>query len=318
MSMKSMPLRWIQFAALSALLCAAAIASDGHSQKNHLPRGVQQLHSETIHNFFSIEDKVFSGSTPDSEAGFEELADRGVKTIISVDGGKPEVDLARKFGITYIHLPIGYDGTSETNLLRIIRAVELADGPIFMHCHHGEHRGPAAVAWVCEALQGWSTNQAVAWLKAAGTSSNYPKLYEQTANFKVPTREQLNAVPADFPETATVSGLVDAMVEIDNRWNHLKGVQEAGYTTPKDHPDLVPSQEAVLLMEGYRELARTDEAKNLGDDFIQHLQAAEKNAQEIHAFLKGSDKDRIDRSRADTLWSIASKACSTCHKHYRN
>ena len=63
-----------------------------------------------LHNVFPIGDKVFSGSSPEGRAGFESLHAMGIRTIISVDGAKPHVDLAREQGLRYVHIPIGYDG----------------------------------------------------------------------------------------------------------------------------------------------------------------------------------------------------------------
>jgi hypothetical protein len=126
------------------------------------------------------------------------------------------------------------------------------------------------------------------------------------------------SIPANFPEQAAVSGLVEGMVEIDARWSHLKAVQKAGYKVPASHPDLVPATEAVVLMETYRELARTREAKDRGADFLSRLEAAERDAAELHAFLKANLNRSIDAAAADTLWSKLAQSCAACHKKYRN
>lgn len=68
------------------------------------------LPSTNLHNVFAVAPRIFSGSSPENEAGFVELAKLGVKTVISVDGAKPDVEMARKHGLKYVHLPIGYDG----------------------------------------------------------------------------------------------------------------------------------------------------------------------------------------------------------------
>ena len=39
--------------------------------------------------------------------------------------------------------PIGYDGVPREQALRMIKAVQVAKGPVYFHCHHGKHRGPA-------------------------------------------------------------------------------------------------------------------------------------------------------------------------------
>jgi protein tyrosine phosphatase (PTP) superfamily phosphohydrolase (DUF442 family) len=276
--------------------------------------GVKALRSNHLENVFSIEEKIFSGSSPHDEQGFQELKALGVKTIISVDGGKPDVEAARKYGMRYIHIPIGYDGTTLSNASRIAKAADTADGAVYVHCHHGKHRGPAAVAVICESRGIWSASQGEAWLKQAGTSPDYPGLYRMAATFH--KSADYSKIPASFPERAAVSGLVDAMVEVDLRWGHLKAVQKAGYKVPPDHPDLVPEKEAILLMEAYRELARVKEARALGADFLDRLIKAEEQAASLHAFLKNGKS--LIKEQADALWKNAGQACSSCHKKYRN
>jgi len=134
----------------------------------------------------------------------------------------------------YVHLPHGYDGISTNLQLQLARAAETLPGPIYVHCHHGKHRGPAAAAIICMANNGWSSDQAETWLVAAGTATNYAGLYQVVRQFQKPTAAQLRSISSDFPETAKVSGLVDAMVDIDNRWDYLKAIRAAAYQTLKE------------------------------------------------------------------------------------
>jgi protein tyrosine phosphatase (PTP) superfamily phosphohydrolase (DUF442 family) len=99
-----------------------------------------------LHNVFPITDKFYSGSCPEGEAGFGSLRALGVRTVISVDGARPDVELARKHGLRYVHLPIGYDGVPRQQALRIARAVRDLPGPVYLHCHHGKHRGPVTAS----------------------------------------------------------------------------------------------------------------------------------------------------------------------------
>lgn len=107
--------------------------------------GFVRIEIPGIHNAFHVTDKVYSGSQPEGEGAFAALAKLGVKTIISVDGSKPDVEAARKHGLHYIHLPFGYDDIPTNRVVELAKAVESQPGPVFVHCHHGLHRGPAAV-----------------------------------------------------------------------------------------------------------------------------------------------------------------------------
>lgn len=277
--------------------------------------------SEHIEKLYSLGPRVLSGGSPESPEAFEELRKLGVTTIISVDGSKPRVDAARAAGLKYIHLPIGYDGASRSNIVNLIKAAQVSqtnEGKIFVHCHHGQHRGPAAAAIICQAEGSLDTSRALAWLKEAGTSPDYPGLFQMVDRFQRPAAEELAVAPNSFPETAAVTGLIQGMVEIDRRWDHLKAVRSAGYSAPANHPDLVPAKEAVLMAEAYRELARSEEAQQLGADFVRLLHSAGQQAAELGDLFKNTPLSTEARAAADRLMTDAARRCSSCHKQFRN
>src|SRR5262245_41133251 len=55
--------------------------------------------STNIHNLFQVTPRFFSGSQPVNDLAFAELAKVGIKTIVSVDGSKPDVEMARRHGL---------------------------------------------------------------------------------------------------------------------------------------------------------------------------------------------------------------------------
>ncbi len=279
------------------------------------------LHLPGIENAFQATDRVFSGSQPEGDEAFAALRKLGVRTLISVDGARPEVERAAKFGLRYVHLPHGYDGIPSNTALRLAQAAATVEGPIFVHCHHGKHRGPAAVGVICQATAGWSTNQAIAFMKQAGTSADYPGLYRANLGFRVPDAAELARLPADFPARVEVSGLVDAMVELDHRWDHLKAIQQAGWKVPANQPDLVPAGEAKLLAEAYRELQRTPEARTKGEPFREQLRQAETRAEALHAALKTSPASAPGTfvlRPAEDAFKGAGQSCTACHRQFRN
>lgn len=283
--------------------------------------GVQPLADPPgVHNLFVLGTNVYSGSTPEGEEGFAALEKLGVKTVISVDGAKPDVDVAKKHGLRYIHLPHGYDGISANLQLQFAKVGETLSGPIYVHCHHGKHRGPTAAAIVCMAKDGWSPEQATAWLSVAGTATNYAGLYDVVRNFKMPSATALRAICSDFPETARVSGLVEAMVGIDERWDNLKAVRAAGYLPSKDHPDLKPAQEMVILWEHYREAQRLPDAAHRGPDFLARLKKAEYEAKEaerlLRLYLPEAKPDL--RAQLDKCFDAMANTCAGCHKSFRD
>ncbi len=279
-----------------------------------------RIEAAGLHNVFRITDRLYSGSSPDGEAGFRSLKDLGIRTIITVDGMRPDVDTARKYGLRYVHLAFGYDGIPRTRILELARAARDLPGPIYVHCHHGQHRSPAAAAAIHLCLDAkCRVEQAVAEMKRAGTDPRYVGLYAVPASLVRPTREELDRVPADFPEVARVADLAQCMVGIDGRWDNLKAIRAAGWRTPAGQPDLDPPHEALQLVEQYREAARLELVRKRPDDFRRRLADAERRATELEAALRpGKPATPIDRAAAEEAFRKVGQACTRCHARYRD
>ncbi len=310
--------KFLRAAAFSAVAAIASAQADNGSAS--MPPKVVPLRAVAIDNLFRATDRIFSGSQPEGDEAFASLRKLGVKTIISVDGTRPDAERAAKFQLRYVHIPHGYDGIPAETAARLVKAARTLEGPIFVHCHHGKHRGPAAVGVICQATANWTPDQAVAWMKQAGTAPDYAGLYRANAEFCMPTAEELARVPDAFPSSAEVSGLVDAMVAIDHRWDHLKAVQKAGWRVPPGQPDLIPATEALLLQEAYRELQRDARAQAKGDAFLGLLRKAESDANDLQALLasRATTLDEAALRQADVLSKAAGEACAGCHKKFRN
>jgi len=276
--------------------------------------------SKHVEHFYRLGTKIFSGAQPHGEAAFQELQSKGIKTIISVDGAKPDVETAKRFNLRYVHLPIGYDGITPERELQIVKAARTLPGPIFVHCHHGKHRGPAAAAICCCAVEDWNVSRALSWLKSAGTSPKYVGLFRTIREFQMPTDAQLAKVPEKFPEIAAVPTLVKSMVAIDGYWEHLQWIQQAGFKQPPAHPDLDPPHEALQLAEHFRELTRTDDAKEFGKEYLTILKRCDTTAMKLHETLTTLKKQRRDDllQSAEKSMQQLQQQCAQCHRRFRN
>jgi protein tyrosine phosphatase (PTP) superfamily phosphohydrolase (DUF442 family) len=273
-----------------------------------------------VHNVIRLSDKLLSGGAPEEDEGFDSLKKLGVKTIISVDGARPDVERAKKFGHRYVHLPIGYDGVPREQALRIARAVRDLPGRVFIHCHHGKHRSPAAAVAVHLCLDGTCTpEKAVAILKQAGTGANYKGLYAATEQFKALSPEALDKVPADFPEETPPGDFVKLMGQVEKHFDYLKQIQAAGWKTPAKHPDLDPPHEALLLREAYTELARLPEAKERSDEMHRWLLEAAADAQKLEDALSAAKATGKSNEQAiQAAFTACTNQCAQCHRKYRD
>jgi protein tyrosine phosphatase (PTP) superfamily phosphohydrolase (DUF442 family) len=303
-----------------AAFCALVAASSGSTGAGESPPNTPtnrtawaRIEIPGIHNSFRVTDTIYSGSQPEGDAAFAALAKLGVKTIVSVDGSKPDVERAHKYGLQYVHLPFGYDGVPTNRVVELAKLRALARGPFFVHCHHGLHRGPTAVAVICEASAGWTPDQAEAWLRQAGTADDYQGLYRAAREFKAPTAVQLAAV-GSLPEVAPTPSLVDAMVAMDEHFDWLKKSQKAGWKTPRGQADIAPAHEATMLWEQLREMARTPDTAKRPDDYRQKLAAAESVAADFRTRLAKP----ADAPALDAAFKQFTQTCAACHKKYRN
>ena len=298
------------FAALLALSMTMASAQEAKPAPIAKP-----LESHDLHQLFDLGSGVISGSVPENDAGFAELARRGVKVIVSVDGSKPYVDLAKKHGLRYIHLPIGYDGIPSQRALELAKVATEEKEPIYVHCHHGKHRGPAAAALMLRLRAGWSAEQAENFLKQAGTAPDYAGLYKCVRDFEKPTAEALAKLPAKLPEITPPAPLVDAMVAVDEQFDQLKAAQKKAWKEVPGHPDLKPVQVATLLWENFREQGRLPEIEKQPASYKTKLAAAEKAAGELRTLL---GEAKLDPVRLDAAMQTSTKTCAECHKAHRN
>ena len=147
---------WALFAVVAALAIATAQAqTTAHApQPSSLqpPAGSAVAGAtSSLENLHQLSPTLYSGGEPHGDVAFSKLAELGVRTVVSVDGARPDVAAAKKHGLRYIHIPIGYDGVDPEAQAALTRVVREIEGPVFLHCHHGKHRGPAAAAVMCMA-----------------------------------------------------------------------------------------------------------------------------------------------------------------------
>jgi protein tyrosine phosphatase (PTP) superfamily phosphohydrolase (DUF442 family) len=268
-----------------------------------------------LHNVFRLGKQLYSGSSPEGKEGFQSLQKLGIRTIISVDGMSPDVETAKQFGLRYVHLPIGYDGVPREQALRLAKAVQELPGPVYVHCHHGQHRGPAAAAVTLLCLEPqFSVEQAEAFLHRAGTDPHYQGLISAPRSLVRPTKVELDCVVRDFPERSAISKLAHRMTEVDAIFEHLKLIKAANWQQPKDHPDLAPAHEALLLAEQFREAARATTRPQ--DEELQNwLKAAEGRAMELNAALR-TRPNGVTVIEAN--WTQIKSNCAACHAKYRD
>jgi protein tyrosine phosphatase (PTP) superfamily phosphohydrolase (DUF442 family) len=280
----------------------------------------QHLSEVPLENVYRLTDRVYSGGEPRTDEQFAALARLGIKTVVSVDGAVPEVEAARRHGLAYIHLPMGYGGMPRAQQRKIVRALSQATGAVYFHCHHGKHRGPAAAAIACMASEGWTSEQGLAWLKQAGTSPDYQQLIRDVAAFQRPSAGELAAVPARLPERIEPPPMVHSMVEIDGLFDDLVAWHKSGHAPPGRN-QRQPAETVVSLAEQFRELARSDAAATRNEEFRKLLSGAVDACETLRgdvAALRGGALTEDQKSRLDRSVKSLAQSCKDCHQRFRD
>jgi protein tyrosine phosphatase (PTP) superfamily phosphohydrolase (DUF442 family) len=287
---------------LAGLILVAAACWEPENVQER-PRNVvaaEPVESVHLPNLHRLTPGLYSGGSPHGEAGLAELAALGVRTVISVDGETPAVDAAAKRGLRYVHLPIGYDGLPRERIVQLAATIRSLPGPVYIHCHRGLHRGPAAAVAVCRVLADLDAAAAEQLLERLGTARKYPGLYASVDTVQPVTEQDLRRYPASrLPSTTTVSPLVEEMVAIETLWDGLSKRLETATGW-----DAALQADFVVFDERLQEAVR-----------LHPLGAAEFAGYAARLLQQTEFTTRRD-PRATR--SVVQEACQDCHRRYRD
>lgn len=255
--------------------------------------------------------RIYSGGEPSGKDAFAAIAELGVRTVVSVDGIRPDVETAETHGLRYVHIPIGYDGISCEAGRSLANLIKTAPGPFYIHCHHGKHRGPAAAAICCIAGGQMGGEEALKVLRQAGTSRDYDGLWRDVRSFRPPAEDE--PLPP-LRSVAEVGSLAGAMATIARAWDRLERCRDAGWRPPPDHPDLVPEQEALLIEESFHEaIRRRDRDGGEHARLLDAMRRSESDAVQLRRSLADGDHE----AAAERMRSLKSR-CQRCHETFRH
>ncbi|MEZ5978375.1 MAG: hypothetical protein R3F34_09165 [Planctomycetota bacterium] len=273
-----------------------------------------------LHNVYRLSDTIITGSEPHGEAAIERLSQWGVKTILSVDGKAPDAETAAKYGIRYVHVPIQYKGMTPEQEMEIVKTFRELEGPFYVHCFHGKHRGPAGAALGRLVLDGVSREQALAEMRQwCGTSSKYSGLYWSVASAELPTEAESRAYRFDFHSAAPLEGIGGAMVPISRAFENVDGLAGDDYAIDPSHPDIDPVNEAEILADYFARANGLDEVAAEPEDFRQWMADSVKASSDLLAALrevKTGEAGAVERANGALDW--VKQSCSACHSKYRN
>lgn len=271
--------------------------------------GLTKLKLESLPNAIEVDEAVLVGGTPDGAEAFALLAKRGCETVVSVDHSIPQVSLAKQHGLRYVHLPIGYSGPSPEQIRTLAALIQQSDQKVYIHCHHGRHRAPAAAAAGCITAGRLTTEQGKTLLQLAGTSRQYRGLFAAVENATVVSKEELLTKPLELPEQASVPDTAARMVEIDRLYESLRSSKRT--TASREHV-------LLLLEEQFNELLRVDpRAEKSKRDRPSGYRAELSQARDVVAGLRKSTDAAQPEHWESTLQALK-RSCKSCHQKHRD
>ena len=276
-----------------------------------------------LHHVFELSDNIISGAEPEGPDALATIASWGVKTILSVDGKVPDAETAAELGMRYVHVPIQYSGISEDEVLKIAKTFRELEGPFYVHCFHGKHRGPAAAAIGRVVLDGEARDRAIAEMRQwCTTSSKYEGLYATIATAEMPLAAATEAFDYGFEAAHAFEGTRACMVEMTRKWDLVKAAKKREWAADPDHPDVDMLQEATQLHQLYEACSALEESKAYPDDYRAWLEDGRAGSEALVRALTECAMEESGaeawRSAADAAYGEISASCASCHKAYRN
>lgn len=273
-----------------------------------------------LHNVFFLSDNIISGSEPADQASLQALQAMGVKTILSVDGKQPDAEQAAALGMRYVHIPIQYSGVSEGELAEISKTFRELEGPFYVHCFHGKHRGPAAAAIGRIVLDGASRQTAIAEMKQyCGTSDKYEGLYREIAIGPLPSPEETESLDYEFDAIRRPEGMVGVMVQMSRAHDYLVELMERDWAADSDHPDVDALNEASKIMQAFEAAQDLVTVKagpaDMRDWFASSLTESRKLTEALQRRKNGAAEAG---GEATASFKALRQTCSDCHKVYRD
>jgi protein tyrosine/serine phosphatase len=112
-------------------------------------------------NLHKISDQLYRGAQPEKE-GYQELAKMGIKTIICLRAGEPDLKAIEQAKLECIHIPMKTWNPTHKEAVKFLKAVtDKSKQPIYIHCKHGSDRTGTMCAIYRVAVDGWSKEDAI-------------------------------------------------------------------------------------------------------------------------------------------------------------
>jgi hypothetical protein len=248
---------------------------------------------------------IWTGSAPLDAAAVVRLQGLGVRTIVSVDA-LPSPEVA---GVRCVHLPVGYDELPASFQASMLVVWRDCPRPIYVHCHRGHNRGPAAAVTLLRSLGRLDQEQAQSLMLQCGTSMAYPGLWRSMRS-AVPISSQalsmLHAPPLQSKQQ--VGSIAAGMAAMDRSWSNVLRARTARFASNAATSAPVDAAAITDHLRQLKELTRKRSSQ-----WQRGISLALEGANALEAALKRGDVDQ-----AVLVSSWMDQHCTGCHARFRD
>ena len=159
-----------RLAAGITLLFLVTLLAGGRAgvDKPYRPKAwAQRVPSATLQNLYKVDDDTYRSEQP-TRRGFEEIRDKGIKTIIDLRFGHSDAALIEGLDLVLIHVGMTAWDFSEDDIVRALKAIESAPKPVLVHCQYGSDRTGVVMAMYRIVYLNWPKEEALAEMKEGG------------------------------------------------------------------------------------------------------------------------------------------------------
>ncbi|MCU1717114.1 dual specificity protein phosphatase family protein [Pseudomonas sp. 5P_3.1_Bac2] len=163
-------IRQVCAAVLLAALSLSATLSQASAGNTPLPTRPASWASavQPSFNLYRMDDGLYRSALPDA-TDLPTLEQLQIKTVINFYQHS-DSDWLNDPNIKQVQLPLRTDRINDADVLKVLRSIRLAqsNGPVLIHCKHGQNRTGLIAAIYRVVYQGWSKEQALAEMQQGG------------------------------------------------------------------------------------------------------------------------------------------------------
>lgn len=152
--------------ALAVLL--ALVFAWGPAAAERPPEWAQPISLPGAPNLHQIAPGIYRSAQP-SALGMRELADLGIRTVISFRNNHDDTKALANTHMRLVSVPINTWNIRDEHVVQTLRALKRTeDGPFLLHCQHGADRTGLMSAMYRIVVQGWDKKRAIEELIQGG------------------------------------------------------------------------------------------------------------------------------------------------------